>query len=135
MNQDGFVLLKWGEKLDVAALGIVMEASGFSIEFGKPPSPDLFKQVEAFLGHRISGHHLAVMSLDPGSVQQSHLGQLAQPAFGACRRNLYSPTDVMAVKFPGFAVFASAGAYAAAVFLDQSKYGQPFPGECLQNHD
>ena len=98
-------------------------------------SPYLFKQFKAFLGDRISGHHLAVMSLDPDSVQQSCLGQLAQPAFSAGRRNFYSSADVMAVEFPGFAVLTGAGAYAAAVLLDQSQYGQPIPGKCLQNHD
>ena len=81
-------------------------------------SPDLIQQLQAFLGHGISGHHFAVMAFGPFSVQQSHLGQFAQSALGTGRRDFYAPADVMAVEFSGLAVLTGAGAYAAAGFSD-----------------
>jgi hypothetical protein len=40
-------------------------ANGFQWNPGRLISPDLIQQSQAFLGHRVSGHHFAVIALNP----------------------------------------------------------------------
>jgi hypothetical protein len=81
-------------------------------------SPYLIQQFHTLISYCVLGHHLAVGTFDPLSVEQAHLYHFAQAMFHTVRRYLYALADVVAVQFSYFAMFASTRTDAATGVLD-----------------